>query len=188
MSSFALRLKRIPARVRSAQTCSSAGLAPATYGIEGGGPSLLTKPSCLGVTVNPISDLGTLLKSMQPELNCGIFAFATLPSGQTISLSDVVALIQEPEGTSVVVSSADLSRLGLSADFLCAWITLTVNSDLQAVGLTAAFSTALGSAGISCNVVAGTKHDHIFVPVSQATAAIKVLHALQERAVAENAQ
>ena len=138
--------------------------------------------------MKPISDLGTLLKSLQPELNSGTFAFATLPSGRTLSLIDVVALVQEPGGTSVVVSSADLSRLGLKSDFLCAWITLTVNSDLQAVGLTAAFSTALGSAGISCNVVAGTKHDHIFVPVSQATAAIKVLHALQERAVAENAQ
>lgn len=43
-----------------------------------------------------------------------------------------------------------------------------------------------GGAGISCNVVAGTNHDHIFVPVSQATAAMKVLHAIQERAVAEN--
>ena len=133
--------------------------------------------------MKPISDLGTLLKSMQPELNAGTFAFATLPSGQTVSLADVVALIQEPEGTSVVVREADLSRLGLETDFLCAWITLTVNSDLQAVGLTAAFSNALGSAGISCNVVAGTNHDHIFVPVDRATAAMKVLHALQEGAV-----
>jgi hypothetical protein len=31
-------------------------------------------------------------------------------------------------------------------------------SDLQAVGLTAAFATALGRAGISCNVVAGAQH------------------------------
>jgi hypothetical protein len=103
-------------------------------------------------------------------------------------MADVVALIQEPEGTSVVVNSADLNRFGLRSDFLCAWITLTVNSDLQAVGLTAAFSNALGSAGISCNVVAGTNHDHIFVPVSQAAAAMKVLQSLQDCAVAEGAQ
>lgn len=138
--------------------------------------------------MNPICDLGTLLKSMQPELNSGTFAFATLRSDQTVSLTDVVALIQEPEGTSVVVREADLSRLGLTSDFLCAWITLTVNSDLQAVGLTAAFSSALGGAGISCNVVAGTNHDHIFVPVSRATAAMDALQALQERAVAASAQ
>ena len=52
-------------------------------------------------------------------------------------------------------------------------------SDLQAVGLTAAFASALGDAGISCNVVAGLHHDHIFVPVAQATQAVDVLLALQ---------
>lgn len=135
--------------------------------------------------MKPISDLTTLLKSMHPELNSGTFAFATLAPGQHVSLTDVVALIHEPEGTSVIVREADLDRLGLTAVFLCAWITLTVNSDLQAVGLTAAFSGALGSAGISCNVVAGTHHDHIFVPASQATVALTVLHTLQEHAAAQ---
>ena len=43
----------------------------------------------------------------------------------------------------------------LSVLFRAAWISLTVHSDLEAVGLTAAFSTALGQAGVSCNVVAG---------------------------------
>jgi uncharacterized protein len=137
--------------------------------------------------MQPISDLDTLLSSMQPELNPGTFAFATLLPRQEISVNDVVALIQEPEGTSVVVKESDLGRLGLHAVFRCAWITLTVNSDLQAVGLTAAFSAALGSAGISCNVVAGTNHDHIFVPVDQAGAAMKALHALQERSAQQHA-
>jgi uncharacterized protein len=138
--------------------------------------------------LKPISDLGTLLKSMHPELNPGTFAFATLSPGQVVSVADVVALVQEPEGTSVVVREADLARLKLSPVFHCAWITLTVNSDLQAVGLTAAFSGALGRAEISCNVVAGTYHDHIFVPLGQADAAMQVLRALQERAIAEQAQ
>ena len=40
-------------------------------------------------------------------------------------------------------------------------ITLTIHSSLTAVGLTAAFTTALGDAGISCNVVAAFYHDHI---------------------------
>jgi hypothetical protein len=121
---------------------------------------------------------------MQPELNPGTYAFATLRSGQEVALSDVVALVRETEGTSVVVREEDLQRLGLDAVFLCSWITLTVNSDLQAVGLTAAFSSALASQGISCNVVAGTNHDHIFVPVSQAPATMQVLQALQVRCTA----
>jgi hypothetical protein len=55
-----------------------------------------------------------------------------------------------------------------------------VNSDLQSVGLTAAFATALGEAGISCNVVAGHHHDHIFVPLALATKAMVELRKLQE--------
>lgn len=135
--------------------------------------------------MKPISDLAVLLKSMQPELNPGIYAYATLPKDKVILMTDVVALIQEPEGTSVVVREADLNRLGLTAVFLCAWITLAVNSDLQAVGLTAAFASALGNEGISCNVVAGANHDHIFVPVSQASAALQALSAIQRRAAGE---
>jgi uncharacterized protein len=61
---------------------------------------------------------------------------------------------------------------------------LTVNSALEAVGLTAAFATALGNSGISCNVVAGACHDHIFVPLELADAAMHVLHLLQTDGVA----
>ena len=35
-----------------------------------------------------------------------------------------------------------------------------------------------GRAGISCNVVAGVHHDHLFVPVEQARQAMDALHAL----------
>lgn len=55
-----------------------------------------------------------------------------------------------------------------------------VHSDLQAVGLTAAFAAALGRDAISCNVVAGHSHDHIFVPWEQASVAMSALQALQE--------
>ena len=60
-----------------------------------------------------------------------------------------------------------------------AWITLRAHSDLAAVGLTAAFARALGDAGISCNVVAGVHHDHLFVPVARAADAMAALQALQ---------
>ncbi len=134
--------------------------------------------------MEPISDLTILLQTMQPELHKGTCAFATLHANQPVVLSDLVAMVHEAEGTSVVVREADLPRLGLTAVFRCAWITLKVNSALEAVGLTAAVSGALSDAGISCNVIAGTHHDHIFVPVSQAHAALHTLQALQHRAAA----
>ena len=137
--------------------------------------------------VKPISDLAVLLKSLQPVLNPGTYAYATLKPGQVVMPSDLVALILEPEGTSVIVNEKDLKRLGLDPVFRCAWITLTVTSDLQAVGLTAAFSSALGASGISCNVVAGTHHDHIFVPADRAEEAMQALRALQSRAASAQA-
>jgi hypothetical protein len=125
--------------------------------------------------MSPISDLATLLRTMEPTLNEGTFVFASVADGKEFPAHAIVASIREPEGLSVVVEESAAQQLGLSPVFRCAWITLSVNSDLQAVGLTAAFSVALGKAGISCNVVAGANHDHIFVPIGQAELAMQVL-------------
>lgn len=46
---------------------------------------------------------------------------------------------------------------------MAARITLRVNSALEETGLTAAVSRVLADAGISCNVIAGAAHDHLFV-------------------------
>jgi hypothetical protein len=81
--------------------------------------------------------------------------------------------------TLVVPEKQAIAR-GLPVIFRCAWITLNVHSDLNAVGLTAAFAKALGDAGISCNVVAGAYHDHIFVPVESAQRAMAAIRNLQE--------
>lgn len=132
--------------------------------------------------MTPIRDLDRLLADMRPALQPGRYAFALLPEGVAIDRTDILASIREPEGLSVVVSEATAKRLGLPIAFSAAWITLTVHSDLAAVGLTAAFSRALGDAGISCNVLAGVHHDHLFVPVERAEDAMQALQALQQRA------
>lgn len=134
----------------------------------------------------PTTDLDALLRTMSPRQQPGMYVFATVPAGMSIDPALVIASIREPEGLSVVVSDADAGRLGLTVLMRCAWLTLQVHSDLQAVGLTAAFSTALGQAGISCNVVAGACHDHIFVPHAQAGAAMQALQQLQQAAIAAN--
>jgi uncharacterized protein len=62
--------------------------------------------------------------------------------------------------------------------FRAAWLTLSVHSDLQAVGLTAAVAAALARAGVACNVIAAAHHDHLFVPLEAADAALVALNAL----------
>ena len=129
--------------------------------------------------MNPVSDLSVLLKTLEPVLNPGVFAFASVKDGHAIDPAVIVVSIREPEGLSIITSETDAASNGLNVLFKCAWITLTVNSALDAVGLTAAFASALGRAGISCNVVAGAYHDHIFVPLESAHGAMRVRRQLQ---------
>ncbi len=67
--------------------------------------------------------------------------------------------------------------------FRAARITLTIHSDLEAVGLTAAVAEALTKASISCSVVAAAFHDHIFVQIERAADALTRLAGLQAQAV-----
>lgn len=134
------------------------------------------------MTHTPVSDLVQLLQSMTPVLNPGSYVFTTVEGTVALDVRQVVASVREPEGLSVVLDEAEAERQGVSIAARFAWITLQVHSDLQAVGLTAAFASALGRDGISCNVVAGHQHDHIFVPQGQAAAAMAALRALQQSA------
>jgi hypothetical protein len=132
------------------------------------------------VDMPPVSDLPALLRALQPVLHPGVYIFTTVHSLAELDPAGVIASIQEDEGVSVILPEADAARHGLAGEFRCAWITLAVNSDLAAVGLTAAFTKALAAAGIGCNVVAGRRHDHLFVPVEQAGQAMGVLQALAQ--------
>ncbi|TGN96075.1 ACT domain-containing protein [Burkholderia sp. USMB20] len=131
----------------------------------------------------PENDLTILLRTLQPELHRGAFAFVALPAAMEISLSETIATFREAEGVTVVVDEATAARRGWPVLFRAAWITLTVHSDLAAVGLTAAFARALGEAGISCNVMAAAYHDHIFVPFDDGPRAVDALVALQRDAM-----
>jgi uncharacterized protein len=119
---------------------------------------------------------------MEPVLNPGTYVFATAVGDPPLDLSEAVASMREPEGLSLIVEESAAAAAGLSGVYRCAWITLTVHSDLSAVGLTAAISSALRDVGISANVVAGFHHDHLFVPVHEAARAMAALHGLQRHA------
>ena len=128
-----------------------------------------------------ISDLEELLRSLDPHLNSGAYAFVSLPEGRQFEPSTAVAFIREAEGVSVVMDTAVAAAAGFAITQTYAWISLSVYSDLQAVGLTAELARVLAAAGIGCNVIAGARHDHVFVPSSQAQAALSELLALQRQ-------
>jgi hypothetical protein len=74
----------------------------------------------------------------------------------------------------------DADRLGLPYDYVAGWITLRVHSSLHAVGLTAAVAAEVARAGLSCNVVAGFYHDHLFVPRDRAAQVLLLLNQMGE--------
>jgi uncharacterized protein len=88
------------------------------------------------------------------------------------------AVIREDEGITLVLTQAQADRLGLPYGYVAARITLTVGSDLAAIGLTAEVSRVLAQAGISCNVVAGLAHDHLFVDLARGREALRLLEHL----------
>lgn len=124
------------------------------------------------------TSLSALLRSMNPELNDGDYVFCNVTDSRRIEGIEVIGSFREREGLTVILERSQAQQLGLDCDYVMAWITLTVHSSLAAVGLTAAFASALGQAGISCNVVAGFYHDHLFVGKDDAQEAMTTLRAL----------
>lgn len=121
------------------------------------------------------TDLQKLLQGMQPELNEGEYVFCTVDSFQRAALLNPICVFQEKEAVTIILPKPKADDLALPYSVICAWITLTVHSSLEAVGLTAAVSKSLTDANMSCNVVAAYYHDHIFVPVQDAKRAMDVL-------------
>ncbi len=125
-----------------------------------------------------IQDLGELLRSLQPVLNPGVYVYCVVHDEASVAGLPAVAVIREREGTTLIVEESLALARGLTPVYRAGWITLTVQSDLAAIGMTAAVARALTDAGISCNVVAAVHHDHLFVPVDDAHRALEVLRAL----------
>lgn len=120
------------------------------------------------------TDLQVLLATMEPVLFPEPYGIAV----QTVALPfQPFATVAEEEGVTVVGLLSDVRAAGMLSE-PWARISLTVHSDLAAVGLTAAFAAALGQAGISCNVIAGYHHDHLFVQWDRREDAMAALRGL----------
>jgi hypothetical protein len=126
------------------------------------------------------ANLTTLLKTLKPKLNKGEYVFCTVTDLNSIDANKVLMLFKEEEALTIILTKEAADKLHLDYSFIASWITLTVHSSLEAVGLTAAFSKALTDEGISCNVVAAYYHDHIFVDRKDTEKAMAVLNKLSQ--------
>lgn len=124
-----------------------------------------------------ITDLDELLANLSARQRPGRWC---LVSGPPVPAGiEVAATVVEEEGITSVIRVEDAERLGVQVGFIAAWLTLEVHSALEAVGLTAAVSSALAAAEIPANVLAGFHHDHVLVPYDDAERAIAVLDGLR---------
>ena len=120
-------------------------------------------------------NLSILIKEMKPFVNMGEYVFVSVKDSSTIPNKDIIGQFKEAEGITIIIEKTAADNLGLSYGFIASWITLKIHSALDAVGLTAAFSSELAKHNISCNVVAGYYHDHIFVDKKDEAKTIDVL-------------
>tara|TARA_X000000950_G_scaffold59239_1_gene71821 strand:+ start:84 stop:458 length:375 start_codon:yes stop_codon:yes gene_type:complete len=113
-------------------------------------------------------------------LNKGEYVFCSIIDIKKISINNIICSFKESEGYSIIISKEEAIKNNLPFYFVSAWITLEIDSTLDSIGLTSAFSKKLTKAEISCNVIAAYHHDHIFVPYLDKHKAMEILSDMYE--------
>ncbi|MEG3437333.1 ACT domain-containing protein [Pannus brasiliensis CCIBt3594] len=127
------------------------------------------------------SKLAKLLKTLQPVLVPGEFVFCS-GSGEIFERARSLSIGQfrEKEGIAVILPRAEADRSSLPYTAIFRQITLSVHSDLEAVGFLAIIASRLAKKGIAVNVISAYYHDHLFVPAGKAIEAMEILRELAE--------
>lgn len=125
-------------------------------------------------------DLQILLKSMKPQHKIGDYVFCKVEKIENLNLDNIDMFFKEEEAITLILKKEIAEKLDLEYSVVMSWITLSVHSSLEAVGLTAAFSKALSDHEISCNVVAAFYHDHIFVNKNDTEKALQILNSFSK--------
>ena len=116
-----------------------------------------------------------MLASLAVRRRPGVFTYVAVAVPTPGLLAAAHAVVDEGELTTLVLPVEAAERAGLDAVVRFAWLTVTVQSSLEAVGLTAAISARLAAIDVACNVLAGYHHDHLLVPVERVDDAMAAL-------------
>jgi hypothetical protein len=110
---------------------------------------------------------------MKPKLAPGEYVFCTVKP--KLPLVKARMVFEEEEGTTLILEKKLADKNSLPYSGTWSLVTLTVHSDLAAVGLLAAITEKLAKSGISVNAVSAYYHDHLFVPKDRAKEAMALL-------------
>ena len=120
-------------------------------------------------------NLDTLIRTMQPQLKAGKWVFQTSPTlFDATTLETAILMFKEPEGVTIISPATD-EDVDVPT---WAMITLSIHSDLEAVGFLAEITTALSAMDIPVNAVSAFFHDHIFVPYERREDAMECLRCM----------
>lgn len=123
------------------------------------------------------TDLDAMLASLSVERRPGVFTYIAVQVPTPGLIAAAHAVVREGRLTTIVLPVEAAERAGRPVTVRLAWLTLAVQSSLDAVGLTAVVSARLAALGIPCNVLAGYHHDHVLVPVERLDDAVGALTA-----------
>ncbi len=127
-----------------------------------------------------IKNLNELIKRMKPKLTNKEYVFCTLSEDKLKRLQlDPLLVYKEKEGVTFIIEKKFADANLLSYSSVWKLITLTVHSDLLAVGFLARITSELAKAGISVNVVSAYYHDHLFISQERVDKAMKILKRLK---------
>jgi hypothetical protein len=124
------------------------------------------------------SNLESLLRNMEPAVVPGEYVFCTINESQLEDLEAPLMVFREKEGPTVIITKAVAEHNGFPVEPTWGLVSLSVHSDLEAIGFLAAITKHLAEAGISVNAVSAFYHDHLFVPYGREDEVVTLLSKL----------
>lgn len=112
---------------------------------------------------------------MKPMVVPGEYVFCSIQESQLEELADPLMVFREIEGPTVIVTKVVAERNDLPFDSTWGLVSLSIHSDLEAIGFLAAITNHLAQGGISVNAVSAFYHDHLFVPYERVDEVMSLL-------------